>query len=314
MKILEIGPEDAHEHWKMSSEDNVFTNPNVLLHLTQKVRWFAAVKGSHIKCVWPICWSESGTIVKPNFTYWVGPTWSNSREKVAAHSYLSENSDVYTRFIDFFEENSFFANFELPTKDLDVRFFDWWNFDLDKKTEFVISPRYSAQLDLSNFRIENYRRNRKRQLRDFKDEDFWNSHELPDPKDLIKLYEAEINKEVSPDVRNSLLGLLKIVEQQYGTCISVYSTTTGKLCGFSLVLSSGIQSNHVLNLTSFEAKNSGLHAWLTNFAIHNAISQGSKIFDFNGANSPYRGDDKHSYGASYTLYFSVQQQRSKVFK
>jgi hypothetical protein len=313
MKIIEIGTEDAHAHWRLSSEDNIFTNPKVLFHLTQKVRWFAAVQGDHIKCIWPVCWNESGEIIKPNFTYWVGPIWSQSRDKVAAHSHLSENSNVYKAFVDFFEENNFFLNFEMPIKDHDVRFFDWWNYKLDKKSEFIISPRYSARLDLSKFKMEDYRRNRKRQLRDFKHGDFRNSHELPDPEDLMKLYETEIDEKVLPEVQSSLLGLMNIAEEGAGSCVSVYSTITEELCGFSLVLSSGKQTNHVLNLTSVESKKCGLHAWLTNNAIQNAIAAGSKIFDFNGANSPNRGDDKHSYGAFYTLYFSIRQQQSEVF-
>ena len=30
------------------------------------------------------------------------------------------------------------------------------------------------------------------------------------------------------------------------------------------------------------------------------------IFDFNGANSPNRGDDKHSYGAKENLFFDLK--------
>jgi len=312
MRIIEIGIEDANVHWKQSSEDNTFTNPYVLIQLAHKVRWFAAIQGNHIKCVWPLCWDESSKIIKPNFTYWVGPIWPKSRDKVAAHSYLSENMDVYKAFVDFFEENDFYLNFEMSFKDHDVRFFDWWNFTGDKKSKFVISPRYSAQLDLSKFKMENYRRNRKRQLRDFKDEEFRITCEMPELEDVVNLYELEIGKKVSNGIRHSLSGLMKIVEQGIGRCVSVYSTSTKELCGFSLVLSSGDQTNHVLNLSNIESKNRGLHAWLTNLAIQDAIKDGWGIFDFNGANSPLRGDDKHSYGAAYTLYFSIEQQKSEV--
>jgi hypothetical protein len=312
MRITELETEDAYVHWKVASENNIFTNPYVLIQLSHKVRWFAAVKGSHIKCVWPVCWNESGQIIRPNFTYWVGPIWAKGRDKVATHSHLSENSDVYGAYIDFFEENEIYLNFEMSIKDHDVRFFDWWNFNHDKKTEFTISPRYSAQLDLSKFRIEDYRRNRKRQLRDFKDGDFWYSQEMPEQEDLVNLYEIELGGKISPDIRNSLIRLVKIAEQGYGSFVSVYSTKTKELCGFSLVLSSGNQANHVLNLSDIESKKCGLHVWLTNSAIQNAIRGGWEIFDFNGANSPLRGDDKHSYGASYKLYFTLLQRKSEV--
>ena len=38
------------------------------------------------------------------------------------------------------------------------------------------------------------------------------------------------------------------------------------------------------------------------------FAEGDKFnsFDFNGANSPLRGDDKHSYGAEEKLYFQLK--------
>lgn len=45
-------------------------------------------------------------------------------------------------------------------------------------------------------------------------------------------------------------------------------------------------------------------AWGTNNLINDYVGK-FKYFDFNGANSPLRGDDKHSYGASEKLYFQL---------
>ena len=45
------------------------------------------------------------------------------------------------------------------------------------------------------------------------------------------------------------------------------------------------------------------------WSIHEAIMQNKKnkldIFDFNGANSPQRGDHKHSFGAKLKLFFKL---------
>jgi lipid II:glycine glycyltransferase (peptidoglycan interpeptide bridge formation enzyme) len=41
-------------------------------------------------------------------------------------------------------------------------------------------------------------------------------------------------------------------------------------------------------------------------AIETARDRGLKYFDFNGANSPDRGDNKHSYGAEPVLYFDIE--------
>ena len=50
---------------------------------------------------------------------------------------------------------------------------------------------------------------------------------------------------------------------------------------------------------------SGLVAWAIRNQIMMAKSCGLDVFDFNGANSPSRGDDKHSYGAKAALFFEI---------
>jgi hypothetical protein len=41
-------------------------------------------------------------------------------------------------------------------------------------------------------------------------------------------------------------------------------------------------------------------------AIETARDRGLKHFDFNGANSPARGDNKHSFDAEPVLYFDIE--------
>jgi hypothetical protein len=74
------------------------------------------------------------------------------------------------------------------------------------------------------------------------------------------------------------------------------------------VLRASSVSNLVLNLTSDEYRKSGISAYGVHASIQKAISLGDTVFDFNGANSPRRGDDKHSYGAEEKLYFDISYQ------
>ena len=60
----------------------------------------------------------------------------------------------------------------------------------------------------------------------------------------------------------------------------------------------------VLNSCENNWRKKGIMAWGTNNLINDYIGK-FKYFDFNGANSPLRGDDKHSYGASEKLYFQL---------
>lgn len=307
MKIKEIDYSDAIIFWNETLDPGIFTHPAILLRLAHSVRWFAFVKGTHIKCVWPLCWNEYGQIVTPPFTYWVGPLWSNSRGKIAKHSHLAEETQVFENYIEFFENCGYYVHFELPVSMLDVRVFDWWNYNKDKLSEFEITPRYTAQINLKDFEVSQFRRNRKRQIRDFDSNLFNVSNASPTYKDLVSLYEGEIEKSVTSDVRQGIISLIEIADLGFGSYTSVYDKVTEELCGFSLSLSSRNQANHVLNLTKLDSKKAGLHAWLTLAEIQAANLNGKTIFDFNGANSPKRGDDKHSYGASYRLYFALRQ-------
>jgi hypothetical protein len=309
VKIVEVDASEASLFWQNSRNTNIFLNPEVLSKLSNRTRWFALIKGDHIKCIWPLCWNDSGVIEPPPFTYWVGPFWSESRKLVAKHSHLSEELDVFETYIRFFEEMNFLVNFELSTLDHDVRVFDWWNFNNDRESYFQISPRYTAQIDLERFSISDFRRNRKRQLRDFDEVKFEVLNDAPNIRDLIHLYNLEIGADISESVRRGIVSLVELVESGFGNLISVYSKETHSLCGFSLSLATSNQSNHVLNLTDASSKRAGLHAWLTYSAMGSARASGCKIFDFNGANSPMRGDDKHSYGSSYRLYFALKQHK-----
>ena len=54
--------------------------------------------------------------------------------------------------------------------------------------------------------------------------------------------------------------------------------------------------------------NSGIKnlAVLMNYkSIISARNRGSNFFDFNGANSPNRADDKHAFGAETLQYFNL---------
>ena len=309
VKIVEVDAVEASLFWQNSLNPNIFLHPEVLSKLADRTRWFALVKGDHLKCIWPICWNDSGIIEAPQFAYWVGPFWGESRKLVAKHSHLSEELNVFETYIRFFEEKSFLVNFELSTLDHDVRVFDWWNFNNNRQSYFEILPRYTAQIDLEGFSISDFRRNRKRQLRDFDELKFEVSNVAPNIEDLIHLYKLEIGDEISESVRREIVSLVELVEMGFGNLTSVYSKETNSLCGFSLSLATSNQSNHVLNLTDSPSKKAGLHVWLTYSAICSAKASGCKIFDFNGANSPMRGDDKHSYGSSYRLYFAVKQHK-----
>jgi len=60
----------------------------------------------------------------------------------------------------------------------------------------------------------------------------------------------------------------------------------------------------MLKLAEKNWKKKGIMAWGINNLLDSYVSK-FKNFDFNGANSPLRGDDKHSYGSKEKLYFHL---------
>ena len=64
-------------------------------------------------------------------------------------------------------------------------------------------------------------------------------------------------------------------------------------------------SHLVFNLASKRWKEKGIMSWCIHKTIIDAKKKGKNIFDFNGANSPLRGDNKHSFGSKSVLYFKI---------
>ena len=75
--------------------------------------------------------------------------------------------------------------------------------------------------------------------------------------------------------------------------------------GFQLLLVGKQISYGIAQAVTNYARFKSASILLTTNAIQFSKKVGCKCFDFNGANSPKRSDDKHSYGAEEKLYFNI---------
>ena len=64
-------------------------------------------------------------------------------------------------------------------------------------------------------------------------------------------------------------------------------------------------SNLVLNLNENNFKNKGSNSYLINEVFKYCINNKIYTLDFNGANSPNRADDKHSYGTTSKNFYEI---------
>jgi hypothetical protein len=99
--------------------------------------------------------------------------------------------------------------------------------------------------------------------------------------------------------------LVELVGRGLGGVTACRTAEGNRIVGAVLCLYANGVANMILNLMARDCRGSGLGAWMVYSAIRNARAHGEHTFDFNGANSPARGDDKHSYGARPELYFDV---------
>ena len=309
-KIKKISEENAFKIWEQSTNTTIFTNPKLLKLFKSKISWFCAFKGEEEICLWPLLIKKKNLIL-PNFFYYFGPIWKNY-EAIPNHSWLSISKNVYELFLEHFDKNYNKIDFQLNYNLQDVRIFDWWKYG-KKKGRYVIKPKYTAvienldQKDISEILSEfRYWRIRETKILS-KNTNIVKSNQvkLKEISDLYRKVVFKNKKKLDNETLKSLKGLYDAVNNGFGEFICYKEKNT--LESFSLILFDKISAHLILTLTDERYKKNGLSALNILSSIISAKKKGKKIFDFNGANSPARGDDKHSYGAKYKLFFEVNK-------
>jgi len=309
--IIEVSENESELVWGGSPHATAFTNPFVLNNLAHKVRWFIAKKGDETLCCWPVCLNENNLTYLPNFSYYVGPFWTKIGWNVPNHRLLSRRLLVYESFMSKFEEEFGSFTCSLPIGLNDVRAFDWWNYHSEKKPRVKIFPRYTAQISFSDstFKLEkSYREVRRQELKKIDQLDNFYISENADPQIIYNVYKSILAKQslkISESTQNSITQLHKLASTENGFLNVVKNKETGDLAYIALVLRAKGVSNLVLSLTNDIYRNTGVSVYGVHSTIKKSLSLGDLIFDFNGANSPKRSDDKHSYGAEEKLYFDI---------
>lgn len=311
IRICTVTDAESLHLWEDSPHGTIFTHPYVIQHLAYKVEWWLCKKGDEPLCLWPAALDQNGNPYQPGFTYWVGPLWSKASRSSPSHRKLALETSVYESFLKAFETNYGGIEASLPLGIHDVRVFDWWNFHDADKPRFTIKPRYTAVLNISGSIesiIKGFRELRRRQLRKI-----WGTHDLAlehtcKPKEVIELYAQTMkrgNCHPEPTDYSDISSLIHLVDSGYGFVNTFRDQATGLPAAVVLVLAGKGTANIVLNL----AHDAWRHRSVMPLAIYSAIiraqGMGCNKIDFNGANSPLRGDDKHSYGAEEKLYFDI---------
>ena len=299
--------------WDNSNYATAFTFPAILQNLCNRVDWWVAWKGEDPICLWPACIADEDMYI-PYFTYYVGPVWCQSAYEMPAHRWLTSSTKVYEGFINMFLKNYNRIVASFPVGLSDVRIFDWWNYHKIEQPRFFIKPRYTAYLD--NLQEKNddqiisaFRRNRRRELRSMKDVRVLQVTNERITDDIIHLYTNTLAQQgvtCGKEIKNQLVKLVDLVHQGHGDILAYKDPNTNTLIAAYLMLYGNKIANAIISTVDEKWHSTGLPAMMVFNSIKLARDRGALIYDFNGANSPKRGDDKHSYGAVPMLFFEIE--------
>jgi hypothetical protein len=303
----QVDDELPSELWRASPDATIFTRPDVLRRFFEDVHWWVAVKKGKPVAAWPVPLDASGRPTSSGWFYFVGPIWVCNALPPPAHRALSGTVPIYTGFIDAFVETygGFVAS--LPPTQTDVRAFTWWRYD--EGAPIDVRPRYSARIDsLASRSYENLlagmRQVRRYELRqDLSLGKIQWSSELS-PEELTGIYLERVPGDAA-SILTDAERLLALIEDGAGFA-SVARDADGKVKAAIAALCDGVMANVVVNSVSADWRSTGLGVHNTVRALAHVQQIGLNSLDFNGANSPNRGDDKHSYGARPILYFDVE--------
>lgn len=312
LNLQKVDIKTAQLFCEISKQSSFFTNPKYICNFEKTIDWWIVSKGQEKICLWPIFKSKDHKVDLPLFSYYFGPVWSDSYMQSSNHSQLSKRNNVFDIFLKKFIQEYTNLVSQLNFSDHDIRFFIWWN--NNKQKEFKIYPKYSSVIeDLSkkseNDIIMNFRELRRRMLKKAqKNQNILLSHDFT-YDEIISLYKETLKRksqEVEKNVPEKIKTFYDLCSKNYCKMIGYREKSSGKLISIILIAYDNKTSNLVLNLSSFDWKDSGVTALNMLNAIKYTKDNGLNNFDFNGANSPIGADDKQSYGGNYKLYFEIK--------
>ena len=305
--------EEAIQFHSINSAGTAFQNPMIAKRLDWQCDWWFITKGSEKLGILPTYVDHEGNATTPDFSYFFGPYFSNSFLARPVSSQFADRQKIFVVILHHLREN--FGNFkiELGPRETDVRAFLWWN-DAANLPRLRVTPRYSAQIDSLQITPnevieEGFRTLRRREIRRAYSTDTFSFSDTVNWPTCEQYYKQVLERSGSAPTVQSLkvlraMSSLTPIDESFA--ITATDTESGNLASMIFCIRDKRVSNLVLNLTQERYRKSGIAALTMRNAILRAKELGDTAFDFNGANSPNRGDDKHSYGAKPVLYFQVE--------
>ncbi len=305
----------AESFWQSCSATTIFCHPTVLAKLAHQVDWWLACVDGVAVCAWPVCLDISNAVIVPEFSYYVGPFWSDASRKVGPQTRLVMDVIVYQGMLKRLLQKYGRVQFSLTPGNQDVRTFLWFPEQTGVSAEIDVRARYTACIEnlrcaTSERLIQNFGQNRRRDVRIGARSDLIIT-ESASFDALYLMYAKTMAKDPALAERRkaSVAALVELVTMGFGYLLigSQNTTTPGtnEACSIWLVLYGKSRACCVISAADPAWRDQRFNPWSCHQAMLRAQSLGLDCFDFNGANSFDRGLDKHSFGAHAQLYFDL---------
>ena len=301
--------------WLDSNQSTIYTSPDFINLFNYKPEYWILYKGEEVVCGWPICLDKKQyTYYYPDFFYYFGPIWSKKFYFSNEHSWLSLSTNVYSEYISKFINLYKKFKFQLHPSLVDVRIFSWYNYGTKKK-KFNIKPRYTALINNLKSKTENeiksnfryWRRNEIKKISENKN--FYISEEINNNEILdlyLGVYDNQNKKILKSTINDLEIILKKSKNNNFIKILTLKEKKRKHPIAMSINILENNKSNLLANATDVNYRNLGCNAYLIYKTIMMSKILKKDIFDFNGANSPNRADDKHSFGSYPELFFDIE--------
>lgn len=309
LTLANIGAEGATAFFASNSSGAVFHHPEVAQTLANGCEWWLVSKGSEPFQLFPTCKDEEGNAKLPPFSYYFGPYWSDTFLARPTSSKFSDSQKIYKLVLHHLFENCKTFQLEFQHSETDMRPFLWWNYD-NLHPRLCIVPRYSAvvqnlQLKSHEDLQAGFRSVRRQEIKKAKKGEGFTFSDNIDWREIESGYSRAIERSGSAPSEGDMEALGRLLKSDLATGWGAIDDHSGALASYTLTLRAKGTTHLVLAFTDRDYRNSGIGPLSIQEAIFRAKYAGDTSFDFDGANSPLRGDDKHSYGARPALYFRV---------
>lgn len=324
MQAKLIPDSEAQRFWDNSEAGPLFCNPAFLKTMNHEVAYFGAYKSEELLVVWPIISGPGKSVVgrRPAFSYYFGPYMKESFAAMRPYKAYRVFLDGISAMLPLVTVDFQHLEFSLAPEFNDLRPFLWWKYGEEREQNFHYNPRYSARINptlfvnqddlLKSFRLDDKRKKARRIIAEGRIVTRFES-EVEDSA-LLSIYEQTL-KRSGGMVRQEELESLSLF-----LSMSRNSSTDGS--GFKLILGTEFETSSVLGFQLlFLGKNRcyavaqgstdlgrqmDVGVLLSLESILHAKKSKCVVFDFQGANSPQRADDKHAFGAIATNYSDLE--------